>query len=311
MNDTPLQDTKPKTSQDGESAGVGTCGLARDQNVCTTLRAQKLATGVQLGGGWSARHNRGRGPPSFAEVLKTEAQRVSPVMMQATATTSATGQEAPVAMDSEEQQEATRQTLTELGKISPTSRMLETLRWQIWWRPGRRIRRRCGTPSRRHNGSSWHRMHGRRLRASVARLGKRRWRREALRLLLEAKNQACWWPWRSKRPAGGGRVGDTTSAGAGAGQRSHDAGGACWHAAALGGGVCRGVAAGGRQAISVSPDAMRHHILENWRGHRRRSGSRPGHPRDIGAPSFRAATGKASRDPYQPPQLRVGGPRED
>ena len=40
-------------------------------------------------------------------------------------------------------------------------------------------------------------------------------------------------------------------AGAGAGQRGHDVGGACWHAAALGGGICRGVAARGRQAFSV------------------------------------------------------------
>ena len=79
---------KPKTLQDGESAGVGTCGLARDQNVRTraTLRAEKLATGVQLRGGWSARLLRGRGSKLvvmatgrrlFAEVLKTEAQRVS------------------------------------------------------------------------------------------------------------------------------------------------------------------------------------------------------------------------------------------
>ena len=175
---------KPKTLQDGESAGVGTCGLARDQNVRTraTLRAEKLATGVQLTGGWSARLLRGRGSKLVVmatgrRLLRKSSRRRLSVFLwprcKRQATTSATAQDAPVAMDSTEQQEATRQRLTELGKICPSSRMLETLRWQIWWRPGRRIRRRCGTPSRRHNGSSWHRMHGRRLRASVARLGKR------------------------------------------------------------------------------------------------------------------------------------------
>ena len=86
--------------------------------------------------------------------------------------------------------------------------------------------------------------------------------------------------------------------GAGTGQRGRDAGCACWHAAALGGWFCRGVAARGRQVISVVARVVLARrdeapLFGEWRGHRRRSGSRPGHP--------------PRSPPSVPPQGRLAG----
>ena len=200
---------------------------------------------------------------------------------------------------------------TSSARSSPSSKMLEI------------------SQAGRRNGSSWPRMHGTRLHASIAVLGRRWrlcgsfWRRRVrpgwwrLRRSRWPKQEVDTWATRLRR----------------AGQCGCYAGDADWHAAAVGGGLCRGGTAGNRQTISVVA----------WVGLagrdepppagvcRRLTGSRSGQPRrrrplELGCIStsmalalsrgpsafapVRAAAGRARRDPYQPPQLRVRGSRD-
>ena len=113
---------KPKSSQDVEPAGAG-------RIVCTraTLRQRGLlqVRSSEEEGPFAfseERRDKARGsghrPPSFVEVLKAEASRISTAPMQATSVDSATAQDAPVAMDVSGQQEEIKQRLNEVGMIT-------------------------------------------------------------------------------------------------------------------------------------------------------------------------------------------------
>ena len=96
--DTQLQGTDAK---DFAGRGVGRCRHVGLLATACTLWAEMPASGVELGGGTKlvvmATCRR------LLLKSKAEASRVSPATMQATATTSATGKGAPVAMDASEQ----------------------------------------------------------------------------------------------------------------------------------------------------------------------------------------------------------------
>ena len=261
--------TKPKTSA-GRGVGrrrlVGL--LATRMFVLGQLYGQRSLLEV-----WSSEEG---GPIA----VKAEASRVSPATMQATATTSATAQ---VAMDSAEQQEETARRLTELGNIISKLEDIgdPALADMVAAREGgegdaakspARVHADVTTAQAGPGCARKHRQVGKGM--------------EALRLLLEAKDQAWMvvasaievaqqkvdaWATRLRREQE--QVSAAAMQGAHAGTPQH------WAA-----GFCRGIAAGGRQAVSVG---------------------------SLDFAPFWAAATKARRDLYQPPQLRVGGPRED
>ena len=187
------------------------------------------------------------------------------------------------------------------ARSSPSSRMLETLRWWIWWQLGKRRRR---SPAGIQADVTMVQLD----KDARDKAARRHWQVgeeiEALRLLLEAKNQA-WMVAASALQVAQQEV----DAWATRLRREQEQVSAAAMQGASPGNFSRGSGLARRDA--APPFGER-------RGHRRRSGSRLGACFRIRLHLFsrlrwhRRCRGLPRRSPPAvPPQLRVGGPRED